>query len=148
MGVSRRYTLGVGLGLAGGVAVGPALAGAAEPAAVGCGAGLPWPQARRIVARTRVPHFPGRVFNVLDFGAVGDGTTDNTAAIAAAIDACHRRGGGRVLVPAGTYLTGAVYLKSHVDLHLDAGATLSFSGDVTRYPTVLTRYEGIECMNH
>src|SRR5437763_1757118 len=142
MGVSRRYALGVGVGLAGGAA----LSGTAFGTADTCG--LPWQQARRIVARTRVPHFPRRVFNVLDFGAVGDGTTDNTAAIAAAIDACHRRGGGRVLVPAGTYLTGAVYLKSHVDLHVDAGATLSFSGDVTKYPTVLTRYEGIECMNH
>jgi polygalacturonase len=152
--VSRRYALGTGLGLAGGVVSAAALGGTAfaetEPPEPedDCGVGLPWRQARRIVARTRVPRFPHRVFNAQAFGAVADGTTDNTAAFAAAIDACHRRGGGRVLVPAGTYLTGAIHLKSHVDLHLEAGSTLSFSGDVTRYPTVLTRYEGIECMNH
>ena len=44
-------------------------------------------------------------------------------------------------------VTGAVYLKSNVDLHLDTGATLKFSGDASKFPTVLTRYEGIECMN-
>jgi len=155
--LSRRYLLGAGLGVAGGMVAGPAIAGAAfgatgaDPLAGTdglCPVRLPWPQARVIVARTRVPHFPHRVFNVLAFGAVGDGTTDNTAAFAAAIAECHRKGGGRVVVPAGTYLTGAVHLRSHVNLHLEAGSTLSFSGDVTKYPTVLTRYEGIECMNH
>jgi polygalacturonase len=146
MGISRRYALGASAALAGGVLIGPGTAAFADDDF--CGVPLPWREARRIVNRTRVPHFPRRDFNVLSYGAVADGTTDNTAAFAAAIDACHRRGGGRVVVPAGTYLTGAIYLKSHVNLHLEAGSTLSFSGDVTKFPTVLTRYEGIECMNH
>ncbi|GAA4637453.1 glycosyl hydrolase family 28 protein [Actinoallomurus vinaceus] len=109
---------------------------------------LPWPEANRIVARTRLPAFPPRRFPVTDHGAVGDGTTDNTAAFAAAIAACHAAGGGHVIVPPGTWLTGAIHLKSNVDLHLEDGSTLRFSGDVTKYPIVLTRYEGIECMNH
>ena len=45
-------------------------------------------------------------------------------------------------------MTGAIYLKSNVDLHLNSGATLMFSGDASKYPLVLTRYEGIECINH
>jgi polygalacturonase len=155
--VPRRLALATGLTLAGGAVTVPALAGTAfadaDLAGIDTGPelggpGLPWWQARVIVAQTRLPHFPHREFNVLAYGAVADGTTDNTAALAAAIDACHRAGGGRVLVPEGTFLTGAVYLKSNVELHLEAGSTLRFSGDVTRYPTVLTRYEGIECLNH
>jgi polygalacturonase len=156
--VSRRRALVVGLGLAGGAAAAQALGGTAVADSATSGAGapesgirvrdLPWGRARAIVASTRLPRFPRRVFNVLAYGAVADGTTDNTAAFKAAIEACNRAGGGRVLVPAGTYLTGAIHLKSNVDLHLEAGATLTFSGDVSRYPTVLTRYEGIECMNH
>ncbi len=143
--VSRRYALGTGLGVVSAAALGRGTDFAADADRT---RELPWRAAREIVRRTRVPRFPCRDFNVLDHGAVADGTTDNTAAFAAAIDACHRRGGGRVVVPAGTYLTGAIHLRSHVNLHLEAGSTLKLSGDVTKYPTVLTRYEGIECMNH
>jgi polygalacturonase len=85
-------------------------------------------------------------FDVTTFGARNDGTTDNTAAFRRAIDVCNAAGGGTVLVPPGTYLTGAIRLRSNVNLRL-AGATLMFSGDESRYPVVLTRYEGIECMN-
>ena len=81
-----------------------------------------------------------------DYGAVSNGSTDNTAAFKRAIDAASSAGGGTVLVPAGTYLTGAIYLKSKINLKLD-GATLKFSGTASNYPIVLTRYEGIECMN-
>ena len=109
---------------------------------------LPWPAANDIVANTKLPVFPDRTFKVADYGAVADGKTDNTAAFAKAISACSAAGGGHVVVPAGTYVTGAIYLKSNVDLHLDPGATLMFSGDAFKYPLVLTRYEGIECMNH
>jgi polygalacturonase len=107
---------------------------------------LPWPAANQIVADTKLPVFPDRSFPVGDYGARGDGSTDNTAAFARAIDACAAAGGGHVVVPAGTYLTGAIHLKSNVDFHLE-GATLRFSGTASRFPTVLTRYEGIECMN-
>ena len=61
---------------------------------------------------------------------MGDGTTKNTAAFAAAIAACHRAGGGHVIVPAGTFLTGAIHLLSNVDLHVGTGATVLFSQDL------------------
>ena len=109
---------------------------------------LPWPAADDIVANTKVPAFPSRTFPVNAYGAVADGRTDNTAAFAKAITAANAAGGGHVVVPKGNYLTGAIYLKSNVDLHLAAGATISFSGDASKFPTVLTRYEGVECMNH
>ncbi len=150
--VTRRQALLGGLAVAGGAATTLAFGAAAhaDPPARGVPpCDLPWPQARRIVAETRRPTFPWwRVFNVLRYGAVGDGTTDNTAAFQAAIAACHRAGGGRVLVPDGVFVTGAIYLRSNVELHVTGNATIRFSGDVTKYPTVLTRYEGIECMNH
>lgn len=64
------------------------------------------------------------VFDIRDQGAVGDGQTLNTRAIQATIDLAHSRGGGRVLVPAGRFLSGSIYLKSNVELHLAEGATL------------------------
>ena len=63
-------------------------------------------------------------YDILDFGAVADGKTLCTAAIQAAIDACHAAGGGTVVVPAGTFKTGTLWLRSHVELHLSHGATL------------------------
>jgi unsaturated rhamnogalacturonyl hydrolase len=71
-----------------------------------------------------------------------------TAALAAAIDACTKAGGGRVVVPAGEWLTGAVRLKSNVNLHVAAGATLRWTFDLDKYPVVFTRWEGVECMNY
>lgn len=64
------------------------------------------------------------VYDVRHFGAIDDGVTVVTAAIQQAVDACHEAGGGTVLVPPGTYVTGTVYLKSHVTLHLANGAKL------------------------
>jgi polygalacturonase len=105
--------------------------------------------ADRIVASVRRPRFPRQFFPITRFGAVGDGTTDCTAAFAAAIAACHRAGGGHVVVPAGTYLTGAIHLRSHVDLHVEAGATVLFSQDPNDYlPVVFTRWQGVELMNY
>ncbi|MES2921792.1 MAG: glycoside hydrolase family 28 protein [Verrucomicrobiota bacterium] len=105
------------------------------------------PQETAILARIKSPLFAERDFPIPDFGAVKDG--DSTAALAKAITACHDAGGGRVVVPAGVWLTGAVHLKSNVNLHLADGATLRFSPDSTKYlPLVLTRFEGIECMNY
>lgn len=107
----------------------------------------PWPEANAILAGTVRPVFPDAVFPVTDFGAVGDGRTDDTDAFLAAITACHRAGGGHVTVPPGSWLVGALRLRSRVDLHLAAGATLLFSDDPGRFPPVLTRFEGIECIN-
>ena len=105
--------------------------------------------ADRIVASVRRPWFPPRNFPVTRFGAVGDGTTMNTAAFAAAIAACRRSGGGHVVVPSGTFLTGAIHLLSNVDLHVESGATVLFSQDPNDYlPVVFTRWQGIELMNY
>jgi len=108
---------------------------------------LPWSAANAIVAGTKLPAFPSATFPATSYGAKGDGATDNTAAFAKAIAAANAAGGGHVTVPAGTYLTGAIRLLSNVNLNLASGATLKFSGDASKFPLVLTRYEGIECMN-
>ncbi|MDQ3622549.1 MAG: glycoside hydrolase family 28 protein [Verrucomicrobiota bacterium] len=99
-----------------------------------------------ILARIQPPAFPARDFIITEHGALPD--RDCTEPIARAIEACHKAGGGRVIVPAGVFLTGAVHLRSHVNLHLAEGATLRFIPSPEKYlPVVLTRFEGIECMN-
>jgi len=72
-------------------------------------------------------------YNILDFGAAGDGKTINTSSIQDAIDACHKNGGGKVVIPAGDFVTGTITLKDHVNLHLSAGARLSGSTDTADY---------------
>lgn len=95
------------------------------------------------------PVFPDRTFNIADFGAVADGTTNCSAAIKKAIEKCNKAGGGKVIVPTGNYLTGPIYLKSNVNLHLEKGAKLLFSTDPNDYlPVVPTRWEGVELMNY
>ena len=64
------------------------------------------------------------IYNVYDYGAQGDGTTLDSPAINAAIDSCVAHGGGQVCLPAGNYLCGSIRLKSNVELHLEAGATI------------------------
>src|SRR3546814_19586947 len=67
---------------------------------------------------------PALVVNVADYGARGDGTTMNTAAIQRAIDTCAARGGGKVIFPTGSYLTGSIFLKSNVELHIGGDVKL------------------------
>jgi len=118
-------------------------------AAFAAGPAVTWKTADEILARIKAPTFPAHDFSILDHGAVADGTTDSTAAIAKAIAACHAAGGGRVVVPAGVFLTGAIHLKSNVNLHVSEGATLLFRTDPAAYlPLVHTRWEGTECMNY
>ncbi|HEX7139106.1 MAG TPA: glycoside hydrolase family 28 protein [Vicinamibacterales bacterium] len=106
-----------------------------------------WKTADEVLARIAPPRFPDRTFNVTRFGA--NTTADATAAFRAAIDACARAGGGRVTVPKGRFETGAIHLRSRVNLHLEDGATIAFSRDPKQYlPLVLTRYEGVELMNY
>src|SRR5258707_2816586 len=105
-----------------------------------------WSSVPEILSRIVPPRFPAREFVITKFGA-HDGE-DASAAIAKAIEACARAGGGHVIVPKGDYLTGPIRLQSHVDLHIDAGATLRFSQDPSRYPLKLTRWEGVELMNY
>ena len=93
--------------------------------------------------------FPARDFDITKFGARGDGSTDATAAIRDAIGACAAAGGGRVVVPAGRFSTGAIRLKSRVNLHVSDGATLLFQRDPRAYlPVVFTRFEGMELFNY
>src|SRR5205823_7314058 len=82
--------------------------------------------------------------NVLDFGAVGDGRTLCTAGIQAAINACAAAGGGKVVVPGGTYLTGPIFLKSNLEFEVLAGATLLGSANFADYPTIAGWWEGLE----
>ncbi len=93
--------------------------------------------------------YPDQDFPITAYGAVLGGTVDNTKAIAAAVDACHEAGGGRVVVPAGEWLTGPVHLKSNVNLHLAANAILRFTDKPEAYlPAVMTSWEGMECYNY
>ncbi|MFI1886280.1 glycoside hydrolase family 28 protein [Streptomyces jumonjinensis] len=147
---TRRSALMAGGALAAGTALPAAASSAAvaretSPAAAGNG----WRRLPGILARIRPPTFPDRRFDITRYGAVGDGATMNTAAIRAAITACHRAGGGHVVVPAGRFVTGAIHLRSRVDLHVSEGGILAFSPDPADYlPAVLTRWEGTECYNY
>ncbi|UCF44141.1 MAG: glycoside hydrolase family 28 protein [Planctomycetota bacterium] len=99
--------------------------------------------------KTMRPSFPGRTVDIRDYKAVGDGVTANTRAFADAVAACAKAGGGRVLVPPGIWLTGAIHLKSNIDLHIREGAELRFSDKFSDYlPVVFTRWEGLECYNY
>ncbi|MDI1251076.1 MAG: glycoside hydrolase family 28 protein [Lacunisphaera sp.] len=122
---------------------GVAGATAAEPEPIApIKAPFPMPQLQR-------PAFPDRSVDIRDHGAVAGGETKNTAAIARAIAACAEAGGGRVLVPAGRWLTGPIHLRSNINLHLAEGAVLVFSDRPEDYlPPVLVRVGGIELYNY
>ncbi|MHC4597229.1 MAG: glycoside hydrolase family 28 protein [Planctomycetota bacterium] len=108
-----------------------------------------WEQVHGILSRINAPRFPNRDFKLTSYGAVGDGQTDCTEAFKKAISAAHEAGGGRVVVPAGSFLTGAIHLQSNVNLHVSKGAVIRFSLNPSKYlPVVYTRFEGVECMNY
>src|SRR5205807_1445825 len=108
-----------------------------------------WDAVPAILARIKPPTFPARDFKITDYGATAGGTSDCTEAIRKAIEACHAAGGGRVVVPPGLFLTGAIHLQSNVNLFISEGATLKFSSEPAKYlPVVYTRFEGTECMNY
>lgn len=89
-----------------------------------------------------VPQFRPDTFELRRYGAVPDGQTLNTKAFDQAIAACAQAGGGTVRVPAGLWLTGPIVLRSHVNLHLAAGALVQFTPDHTQYPLLKTTWEG------
>jgi hypothetical protein len=88
------------------------------------------------------------LFDVTTFGAIGDGRTPATAAIQRAIDACDKAGGGLVLVPAGQYVSGALFLRSKIEFHVAAGATLLASQRFDDFPPIKGRWEGVERMTY
>ena len=95
------------------------------------------------------PVFQDMTFNIVDYGAINDGTTKNTKAFKKAIEACNAAGGGKVLVPSGKWFTGAIHLKSNVNLHFEEGAEIHFSDDPEDYlPVVFTRWAGTELYNY
>jgi polygalacturonase len=90
------------------------------------------------------PFFPDRSFDIRDYGAKGDGLTMNTRAINGAIAACADSGGGTIIIPSGVWLSGPLFMKSNVELHLLQGALLRFSKTIKDYPVIKSSYEGTE----
>ncbi len=105
-----------------------------------------YPQIEKSVKQ---PEFRDKDYKIFDYGKKSK--TKGflyTELINKVIDVCSREGGGRVIVPKGTWLTGPITIKSNVNLHLEEGATLLFTADTTQYPLVYTRWEGMDCYNY
>ena len=83
---------------------------------------------------------------VTDYGAVADGATVNTKAIQGAIDKCAAAGGGTLVVPKGTFLSGAIFLKQGVNLLVEKDGVLKGTTNIDDYPQIKTRWEGTEEM--
>jgi polygalacturonase len=108
-----------------------------------------WDYVARLKQQIHRATFQDYDVNVADFGALADNHTNNGKAFKLAIAACASAGGGRVIVPAGEYLTGPIHLLSNVNFHLLKGAVLRFIAEPTLYlPAVLTRWEGVEMMGY
>lgn len=104
---------------------------------------------RQIEKRISIPTFGNRSFVITRYGASIQATAaQNQRAINKAITACSEAGGGKVIIPEGTWKTGAITLKSHVNIVVEKGATLLFAFDTKLYPIVKTRWEGMDCMNY
>ncbi|MCB0838282.1 MAG: glycoside hydrolase family 28 protein, partial [Bacteroidetes bacterium] len=94
----------------------------------------PWDNVNDILANIQPPQFPDNTFDITEYGAVADSTTDCLPAIKAAIEACHEAGGGKVVVPAGKYYVGGpIHLKSNINLHVSEGAYVKFSTTPSDY---------------
>ena len=104
---------------------------------------------KQIEQSIRVPQFADKTYLITKYGAKTDATAaKNQKAIQKAIDLCSKKGGGKVIVPAGyKFLTGAIQLKSGVNLEVQEGAVLEFAFEPELYPIVETSWEGLECFN-
>ncbi len=96
--------------------------------------GLSGPVASAGDVAVATPSIPDRTVSVREHGAVGDGVTNDTASLQKAIDAAAAAGGGRVVVPAGRFLSGPLTLRSRIDLHLEKDAVLLMSQRFADYP--------------
>lgn len=113
------------------------------------GENFPMERMLAIEKSIKEPVFKNVNYNILDFGAIADGKTMSTESIKKAIITCSKNGGGKVVVPAGKYLTGPIHLENNVNLHLEEGAELLFSTNKQDYyPLVHTSFEGLELMNY
>ncbi|MCM1521029.1 MAG: glycoside hydrolase family 88 protein [Muribaculaceae bacterium] len=102
-----------------------------------------------VESQIKAPEFRDKDYRLLDYGKVSK--TPGylyTELINKVIDRCSSEGGGRVIIPKGTWFTGPITLKSNVNLHLEEGATLLFTSDLKEYPLVYTRWEGMDCYNY
>ncbi len=93
--------------------------------------------------KVQQPSFPDYSVSIKEFGAVADGKTLNTEAINSAIKAVNEKGGGRVVIPAGMWLTGPIQLLSNVNLYTEKNALILFSDDFMLYPIIGTSFEGL-----
>jgi exo-poly-alpha-galacturonosidase len=110
---------------------------------------VPPPVAQLLIpgSPTYAPNLPQRTRRCLitDSGAVGDGKTVNTAAIQSAIDKCAaNKKGGTLVVPRGTFLSGSIFLKQGVNLHVEKDGVLKGTTNPDDYPQIKTRWEGTE----
>lgn len=105
----------------------------------------PWREMETVLERISDPVFPDKTYNVADF--YSPVATNCTQAIQDAIVTCSNFGGGHVIIPEGVWNTGPLTLMSNVDLHLEEGATLLFTDDVSQFEIVHTHWEGIDCYN-
>jgi len=104
---------------------------------------------RQIESNIKAPTFPDKEFVITKYGASVDATAaKNQKAINKAIAVCSKAGGGKVIVPAGVWNTGAITLLSNVNLVVEKDASLLFAFDTSLYPIVKTRWEGMDCMNY
>lgn len=89
------------------------------------------------------PVIPDYTVKLTDFGGVNDGVTKNTEAFAKAMAHLAQKGGGHLVVPEGIWYTGPISFESNVDLHLDRGALILFSEDLSDYPVMPSNWEGV-----
>ena len=94
--------------------------------------------------KVQQPVFPAYEVNIEKFGAKGDGLFLNTKAINDAIKEVNQRGGGKVIIPEGIWLTGPIELLSNVNLYTEQNALVLFTGDFEAYPIIATSFEGLE----
>ena len=94
--------------------------------------------------RVKVPSFAEKEYNILDFGARSDNEFNNKEAIQNAINECSLKGGGKVIIPDGFYITGPIELKSNVNLYVSENAFVKFTKTKEEYPLIWTEYEGIK----
>ncbi len=93
--------------------------------------------------RVQHPEFKSNQCYITDFDAMGDGIKNNSEAFEKAIESMSKKGGGKVIVPRGIWLTGPIVLKNNINLHLEDGALIVFSKDFDEYPLIQTSFEGL-----